>query len=242
MKIKKVSYELVERESPAGKRMYPLLARLIETHHGHLTQARIVLAWCTSWNPDADGRVVLGKCKRASDLDRELAPYDFVILIARWFYESGDVLDEQREALLDHELCHAQVVMDKSEPKIDERGRVVYRTRKHDIEEFAEIVYRHGTYKRDLEQFADALRRSHAADGAWVGYSRLQQAISAAGVVIPIERIVHWTIEQRQEAQRWAALKRELARHPLVSGATAEATPPDFVAAAARPVAEQAGR
>lgn len=146
MKVKKVSYELVEQESPAGKRIYPLVARLVEAHHEHLANARIAIAWCTSWNPDVDGRVTLGKCKRASDLDRELMPLDFVILLARWFYESGDVTDAQREALLDHELCHAEVVMDRDEPKLDERGRIVYRTRKHDIEEFAEIVLRHGTY------------------------------------------------------------------------------------------------
>jgi hypothetical protein len=46
------------------------------------------------------------------------------------------------------------------EPAYDERGRLVYRTRKHDIEEFAVIVERYGCYKRDLEQFAAALRRS----------------------------------------------------------------------------------
>jgi hypothetical protein len=32
--------------------------------------------------------------------------------------------------------------------------------RKHDIEEFSEIVRRHGTYKRDLENFARALNQS----------------------------------------------------------------------------------
>jgi len=242
MKVKKVSYELVEQESPAGKRIYPLVARLVEAHHEHLANARIAIAWCTSWNPDVDGRVTLGKCKRASDLDRELMPLDFVILLARWFYESGDVTDAQREALLDHELCHAEVVMDRDEPKLDERGRIVYRTRKHDIEEFAEIVLRHGTYKRDLEAFADALRRSHAADGDWVGYSRLQQGLSAAGLVVPIERIVHWTASQRQEAQRWLTLKLELAQRPLVSGGTVEAIPPDFVAAAAAPVLENVSK
>mgnify|MGYP001601445371 CR=1 FL=1 len=38
-------------------------------------------------------------------------------------------------------------------------GRQIYRIRKHDLEEFADVVERYGTYKRDLELFPMALRR-----------------------------------------------------------------------------------
>jgi hypothetical protein len=53
----------------------------------------------------------------------------------------------------------AEIVLDKKtlEPKYDERGRNVWRVRKHDIEEFQAIVERHGCYKRDLENFAKSL-------------------------------------------------------------------------------------
>lgn len=76
--------------------------------------------------------------------------------------------DEQRRALLDHELCHAEVKLDDrtSEPVHDERGRKVYRMRKHDIEEFSAVVERNGIYKRDLEHFAAALNRA-ARSAAW---------------------------------------------------------------------------
>lgn len=158
---KRVSYKLIPKETDAGKAMYPMLNRLIEQHHSELTNARIALAWNLSWKPDVDGRVTLGKCKKASDLDRELHAYDFVIMLRMEFWQDGSVTDDQRRALLDHELCHAQVRHDRDgEPMRDERGRVVYRTRKHDIEEFSEIVARHGIYKRDLEAFATALKRS----------------------------------------------------------------------------------
>ena len=53
---------------------------------------------------------------------------------------------------------------DKGEPVIDERGRPVYRMRKHDIEEFADVVARYGCYKADLESFAAALRRGALKD------------------------------------------------------------------------------
>jgi len=158
---RKVSYQLIEPDSEPGKTLYPMLNRLIEAHHEELTNARIALAWNLSWKPDVDGRVTLGKCKRASDLDRELAAYDFVIILRKEFFEDAAVTNEQREALVDHELCHASPKLDGDGEQVeDERGRKVWRIRKHDIEEFSAIVARHGCYKRDLEQFAAALRLS----------------------------------------------------------------------------------
>ncbi len=127
-KPKKVSYRLIERDS-AGKHLYKLLREMVRTHHDQLSDCRIALAWALSWNPDIDGRVVLGKMKRASDLDRELHEYDAIVLL-------------------------------NSDFKLDERGRKCYRMRKHDLEEFSEIVERHGLWKKDLEHFAAALRRT----------------------------------------------------------------------------------
>jgi Putative phage metallopeptidase len=159
-KPRTVSYELIARDDDVlGHPMYKMLDSLVSAHHHDLRDARIALAWCTSWKPDVDGRVTLGKCRKASDLDRELAAFDFVILLRRAFWRADQVTDAQRRALLDHELCHGARQFDSAgEPVEDERGRPVYRMRKHDIEEFTEIVERHGCYKADLERFAAALR------------------------------------------------------------------------------------
>lgn len=160
-KPKKVAYQLIERNNVLDHAMYDLLDELVEEHHGDLRFAKIALAWCTSWKPDVDGVVVLGRCVKASDLDRELVPYDFVILLSKSFWYSPSVEELQRRALLDHELCHADVARDRfGEIKEDERGRRIYRTRKHDIEEFREIVHRYGCYKRDLELFATSIRKT----------------------------------------------------------------------------------
>lgn len=157
---KPVVYELIDRDG-AYSQMYALLDSLVSSHHDELVDAKIALAWCTSWKPDVDGRVTLGKCKKASDLDRELSEWDFIILLRRQFWLDTLVKDEQRKALLDHELCHATVKMDKFlEPVVDARGRKIWRVRKHDIEEFGCIVERYGCYKRDLEQFAASLSRA----------------------------------------------------------------------------------
>jgi hypothetical protein len=160
-KPKKLAYELIEKASAIGTPMYLLLAELVREHHTDLRDARIALAWALSWKPDVDGKVTLGKCKKASDLDRELAAFDFVILLSKAFWSDLRVSDLQRRALLDHELHHATVKYDENgEPVVDERMRIVYRVRKHDIEEFTDIVRRYGCYKADLEQFAAALTRA----------------------------------------------------------------------------------
>lgn len=160
-KPKPVRYELIDKDSIVGHPMYALLAELVDEHHTDITRARIALAWCTSWKPDVDGRVTLGKCKKASDLDRELADYDFIILLSRLFWTSELTNDTQRRALLDHELTHATVKYgDDGSPARDERDRIVFRIRRHDIEEFTDVVARYGLWKRDLETFAVAVRRA----------------------------------------------------------------------------------
>lgn len=160
----KTSYMLLTR--PDHPSEYKALDDLVSAHHSELRDARIALAWCTSWRADVDGKITIGRCKRASQLDRELMAYDFVILLQKDFWTSVSVTREQRIALLDHELCHATVKLDpyNHEPIEDERGRKIYRLRKHDVEEFNEIPERHGLYKRDLELFAQALNRAQHAE------------------------------------------------------------------------------
>jgi len=157
-KPKKVAYQLIAREGRVGTTMYALLDEIVGAFHGELAFARIGLAWCTSWKADPDGRITIGKCKKASDLDRELAAYDVIILLSPEFWHGTD--EKGQRALVDHELSHATLKHgEDGEPVEDERGRKVYRIRKHDLEEFRGVVERHGCYKRDLEDFAAALRR-----------------------------------------------------------------------------------
>jgi hypothetical protein len=234
-KPKKVSYEIIlPLEQP---RLHMLLEKLIAAHHEELAEARIALAWCTSWRPDVDGRLTLGRCKKASDLDRELTAYDFVILLQREFWTSEAVTDAQRGALLDHELCHAAVAYDDDgEPKVDERGRTVYRLRKHDIEEFSAIVERHGTWKHDLEQFARAIDKARrGAAGHWIGYQSLRATLERAGVKVSLDDIVAWSEAERVEAQEWALLQLELHEHATVGGGPVlKPTVPAHVQAAAK--------
>lgn len=156
---KPINFELVEewedKKAKVPGEPYALLADARERWHPHLSEARIVLAWRKNWTSDRDGNLVLGKCQKASDLHRWLAPYDFVILLNQEAWP--ELTPAQRLALVDHELCHAQVTQgEDGRPKRDEVGRPVFRVRRHDIEEFREIASRHGCYKADLEAFVRA--------------------------------------------------------------------------------------
>lgn len=155
-KPKKISFELIDPDG--DHEPYRLMRDLRKKHHADLYEANIAIAWRKDLSADVDGHLVLGKCMKATDLQRELVEWDFVILLNKEVWGDIDFTVEKKRALLDHELMHAGRAYDnEGSPKIDERGRPVWRMRKHDIEEFQDIVSRHGTYKSDLERFADAL-------------------------------------------------------------------------------------
>lgn len=238
-KVKKVSYELIDPKSLVGKPIYAELDALVDQYHEELIGARIALAWCTSWEPDVDGRVVLGKCKKASDLDRELVAFDFVIMLRKQTWEDLRVPAAMKRAILDHELCHATVKLDdRGEVVEDERERRVFRTRKHDIEEFACIVRRHGCYKADLEEFAAVLEAASLKSGAFIGPSALQRVLGEAGADLALEAIARWSSDEKREAYEWALLVRGLMRRQgaqaLPDSVTTTIVPPAHVAEALR--------
>lgn len=161
-KKRAVNYEAIpERE--VGDMLEPLpwkiLNRLLATTHERLANATIALAWRKRVQPNADGQIKLGEARRATDLARCFHDADFVIALNQEAWD--DVLTpEQQTALIDHELCHCELVHDdEGNPKRDEKDRLVTRLRRHDIEEFREVVERHGLYKADLEAFAEAARK-----------------------------------------------------------------------------------
>ena len=54
--------------------------------------------------------------------------------------------DKQKEACIDHELCHCEI-------RQTNEGNKKRVTRPHDVEEFNEIVQRHGAWMSNVEQF-----------------------------------------------------------------------------------------
>jgi hypothetical protein len=211
-KAKAIPYRLIHPTSGDGVRLYAWLLELLEAHHEDVLEARFALAWHTGWTPDDDGRLMLGQCRKSSDLEREIqdaAAYDFVILLNQNFFDDPLVTDLQRRAVLDHELCHAAVKLnDEGHPLIDERGRVTYRIRKHDLEEFSTIAERYGCWKRDIEKFAKSLALARGND-TWIGFSGLQSELLAVGAPVPLDTIVGWSEAERREAAVWVGAFRD---------------------------------
>lgn len=160
--LKKVNIELIQ----PGRSPYRFLKKMRTKYHPEIRKAKIALAWRQALKPDRDGHLILGMCHRMSDLSKELAEYDYVILLNKEVWNDEKFDKKKKYALMDHELCHAAAVFNKSgKQKKDERGRYVWRIRDHDIEEFRDVVDRHGCYKRDLELFAEALLKRKRRKG-----------------------------------------------------------------------------
>jgi hypothetical protein len=159
-KLKAVNYRIIPPlDNGVAPEPYRLLEEIRDSHHAETLKARVALAWRLREKPDKDGHVVLGRCIKVSDLNKEFADWDFIITLNRTAWDDLEFTKAMKMALLDHEMMHAQPSCDSEsgEQIMDERNRPCWRTRKHDCEEFFDIVRRHGVWKRDLEIFAETL-------------------------------------------------------------------------------------
>lgn len=167
---KKVTVHVIDRYTET--KLYNKLDAIVREWHPWLSDANIVLAWNASWKADVDGNLVLGKLKKASDLERELFQtikedgeatlLDAVIMLNEEAWQSLN--DVQRTAVLDHCLSQLAVATDENDdPKHDECGRLVYRTRKPDVQEFSDVVQRHGPYLTQIANLVKAANETKRA-------------------------------------------------------------------------------
>lgn len=132
---------------------------LIPKHHDHLNRTDVTIRYIFR-EPAArsHGRLVYGKARKVGGLSAYLVglehaerleddePVDFfVVEIARnlWLGLS----DLQRRALVDHELSHLDV-------ELNESGDRTLAMRGHDLEEFTDVVKRHGLWRPTVAEFA----------------------------------------------------------------------------------------
>ena len=129
--------------------VYPLATEIISAYHEHLLPIRIEYAF-VSPTPKQKGALILGHARILRGLSALWASEEgqdfFVVVLARNVWERGD--DAFRRALLDHELCHC---------KVTDEGKLV--TIGHDVEEFSEVIQRHGLWKEDIRTFMDELKQ-----------------------------------------------------------------------------------
>lgn len=125
---------------------------IMPTLHQELSSASIKYLFKeTLGNKD---HVVLAKARKASAQLSFLVDCDFVITFnwSAWIKLSGT----QKVALVDHELCHCE-----RDPET-----WLWKSRKHDVEEFGEIVKRWGLWQQDLQAFRGAIAQYEMFDHA----------------------------------------------------------------------------
>lgn len=148
-KPKAAPKEIIIAPLPEAER---IASDLILVHHKHLADARIDYLSTTAKRKKCD-RVRLGSAQKIAGLTAYYAKqsgqkYDFVIVISegdwKWLPEA------HRQALVDHELAHCW-------RQVDDKGRERWTIRGHDVEEFTEIIARHGLWRREHQEMAHVM-------------------------------------------------------------------------------------
>jgi hypothetical protein len=157
----KVPYKYLPRTGEIDDTQLPymMMDSLIANFHNELVDAKIAIGYAYGWKPDRSGKVILGMAKTCGAFEKQLHGFDLEILLSYDFWHHPGTNDDQRKALLDHELSHPRPIMDDDlgMPKVDENGRTCYYLRKHDIEDFADVVRRNGIWKADLERIGQIM-------------------------------------------------------------------------------------
>lgn len=150
--------------SKAPDHVLDMVRRLIDLYHEPLKEARIGVIM-RSEAPRSGGRIVYGQAEKVSVKAQLHVPYDFLIWLAKDQFQLLAPL--QREALIDHELCHCQWDMDT--------GASI---RPHDVEEFTEILERYGYWWPRAAEFAVVAQQAQLFDGERGGVIALDVGVA----------------------------------------------------------------
>jgi len=117
-----------------GEEVYTLMHELINEYYLNLRNVKIKCLFYDKLRKRG-GKVVLGTSEVVSPKFNYLTDIDFIISI---YEDAWDIMvEEQRKALLDHELHHLFIDEDKE-------GNPVCKILLHDLEDFKEIIERYG--------------------------------------------------------------------------------------------------
>jgi len=144
--------------------------KLVAQYHQHLLDCAVRVEYVFRDDvPKKNGKEVLGVARKISNLASFLAgsehekneaetgePFFCIVISYPWWHALNPA---QREALVDHELCHclAEFVEDENgEPTKEVRLKIGG----HDVEEFSDVVRRHGLWLSDVRSFAQTIKQA----------------------------------------------------------------------------------
>lgn len=149
-----------------------LAVPLILRHHEHLLQNNVRLVYLFSDEPEkVRGKEALGTAAKVSGknaylylsaLEPDGVSGDAFFVMTVWKYAwKHKMTEEQKSALVDHELCHFYSETDPKKP-----GKVTLSLLPHDVEEFNCVVKRHGVWYPDIAAFLSAANGQPSLDFA----------------------------------------------------------------------------
>jgi hypothetical protein len=138
---------------------YIIMDSLIAQYHPELAEAQIAIGYNYGWKANRDAKIILASVSLFSDFDRQMHSRDIKILLNYNYWHNPVTTDDNRRALMDHQLCHPRPIMDLDLgiPVRNEMGMIKYYLRAHDIEDFAEVVDRWGIWIVDMERSAEIM-------------------------------------------------------------------------------------
>lgn len=147
--------------TPNATEVEEMATNIIAAHYPDLAEANLDIAYM--WRSEAmamgEGRVAAGQCVHVADREHALHGHDFLIIMARdvWL----DATPEFRRAVVDHELSHVGIRKDEDGGNaVDEdTGRIKTFCRRHEVEEFSDVLERHGAYHSSLVRFLNSYGR-----------------------------------------------------------------------------------
>jgi hypothetical protein len=134
-----------------------IATRYINEHHSHLANVLIIYLF-NAKTIIKKGKEQLGEAKLVSGLNAYLATRDmeerpeqlFVMTISKSAWDLLEDNQPAREALIDHELSHMDRDLETGALSINP----------HDVEEFFDVVRRHGPWMRDIQNLIDAAKNA----------------------------------------------------------------------------------
>lgn len=118
--------------------------KLIGQFHSHLVEAKIRYLFRTGdWV--SKGMPVYGQAQKCSDKDKFLTGYDFIITIAKEYWD--EMSPDEKKANVDHQLLHC------GRGASDYQGNPTWVKNEHDFEGFVTEVKRHGFWTEELKRF-----------------------------------------------------------------------------------------
>lgn len=149
------------KESP---RIREIAEKIISKYHPHLQDAIDVIGFYVRSDGGVDWA---GKAKKCTSFERDVTGRILFVFILHSAFENWP--PEKLEALIDHELCHIRrktgtIITDPNTMKVIKREWAKkddpdnWYIQDHDVEEFSDVIRRHGLWDQGVERFAEAVR------------------------------------------------------------------------------------